>query len=120
MSYEKRPGFRALSIRASTARRRARLPFSPSRELEAALSVPLLEGEDAAAHRRLLDACIEAFKPLDAIEYIFVREFAEDTWAANRCKRMKVATANEAIIKSDRERPHKSIEEDPLCFGVQN
>ena len=71
--------------------RRRNASFSAP-QLAAALSVPLLKGEDRIAFSRLVDAAVEAFNPLDAVEYIFVQEFAQDTWAITRCKRMKIET----------------------------
>ena len=94
MSDRKRGPLSGLSTRVPKIPRRRK--FSAP-ELAAALSVPLLKGEDPIAFSRLVDAAVEAFNPLDAVEYIFVHEFAQDTWAINRCKRVKIETVNEAL-----------------------
>jgi hypothetical protein len=111
--------FSGFSTRVPKISRGRKASFSASPELAAALSGPLLEGEDPAAFSRLVDDVVEAFNPLDAVEYIFAREFAQDTWAINRCKRMKIETVNEAItIKADSKRPHLSIEQDPMYPAI--
>ena len=96
MSDRKRGPLSGLSTRVSKIPRRRNVSFSAP-ELAAALSVPLLKGEDPIAFSRLVDAAVEAFNPLGAVEYIFVHEFAQDTWAINRCKRVKIETVNEAL-----------------------
>src|SRR5262249_26461622 len=87
---------RGPSTRVRKIPRRRNASFSAP-ELAAALSVPLLKGEDPTAFSRLVDAVVEAFNPLDAVEYLIVHEFAQDTWAINRCKRVKLETVNESL-----------------------
>jgi len=96
MSDRKRGPLSGRSTRVSKSPRRRNASFSAP-ELAAALSVPLLRGEDPTAFSRLVDAVVEAFNPLDAVEYIFVHEFAQDTWAITRSKRMKIETINGAL-----------------------
>ena len=96
MSDRKRGPLSGLSTRVRKIPRRRNASFSAP-ELAAALSVPLLRGEDPTAFSRLVDAVVEAFNPLDAVEYIFVHEFAQDTWAITRSKRMKIETINGAL-----------------------
>jgi hypothetical protein len=96
MSDRKRGPLSGRSTRVSKIPRRRNVSFSAP-ELAAALSVPLLRGEDPTAFSQLVDAVVEAFNPLDAVEYIFAHEFAQDTWAITRCKRMKVETLNGAL-----------------------
>jgi len=96
MSDRKRGPLSGRSTRVSKIPRRRNVSFSAP-ELAAALSVPLLRGEDPTAFSRLVDAVVEAFNPLDAVEYILVHEFAQDTWAITRSKRMKIETINGAL-----------------------
>src|SRR6516165_1059250 len=96
MSDCKRDPLSGPSTRVRKIPRRRNASFSAP-ELAAALSVPLLKGEDPIAFSRLVDAAVEAFNPLDAVEYIFVHEFAQDTWAINRCKRVNCRSVKEAI-----------------------
>jgi hypothetical protein len=96
MSDCKRDPLSGPSTRVRKIPRRRNASFSAP-ELAAALSVPLLKGEDPIAFSRLVDAAVEAFNPLDAVEYIFVHEFAQDTWAITRFKRMIIETVNEVL-----------------------
>src|SRR6516162_9647219 len=91
MTDRKRGPLSGRSTRVRKIPRRRNASFSAP-ELAAALSVPLLKGEDPIAFSRLVDAAVKAFNPLDAVEYIFAHEFAQDTWAINRCQRMKIET----------------------------
>jgi len=96
MSDRKRGPLSGASTRVPKIPRRRNASFSAP-ELAAALSVPLLKGEDPIAFSHLVDAAVKAFNPLDAVEYILVHEFAQDTWGISRCKRVKVDTVNEAL-----------------------
>lgn len=52
---------------------------------------PLLPGEDRAAYDELHDRLMADTKPLDAIEYIWVREFTDLTWQILRLRRYLTA-----------------------------
>src|SRR5438067_13029865 len=89
MSYDKRTPaalrpIRAPKINGAISTVRARLHVSA--ELAAALDVPLLKTEDPAAFKKLLDAIVNAFQPCDGMDYILVRDIADDTWDINRYK----------------------------------
>jgi hypothetical protein len=55
---------------------------------------PLLENEDPAAYDMLLDKIVDAAKPGDFIEEIWVRDIADHTWQALRYRRLKAALLN--------------------------
>jgi len=96
-------------------RRRTKSRFYPSPELQAALYVPLLLGENEAAFKQLLNVIVDAFEPTDPIEYIFAHGFVDDTWMIKRCERMKIAVVNAALPSAkstrlcDNDRMHSYI-----------
>jgi hypothetical protein len=70
------------------------LPFGPP---------PLIDGEDAAAYDELLSRVLEAVKPADIIEDIWVREFVDLAWEALRLRRLKAALMKSKLRSQMRE-----------------
>jgi hypothetical protein len=50
---------------------------------------PLLPGEDRAAYEALLTAVAQARAPKDIVEWLNVKDIADDAWEAERLKRLK-------------------------------
>jgi hypothetical protein len=55
---------------------------------------PLLADEDPAAYETLLEKVVDAVKPGDFIEEIWVRDIVDHTWQALRYRRLKAALLN--------------------------
>ena len=58
-------------------------PFTPS--------LPLIEGESDADYQSFRESCLRALKPKDAVEAVWLQDFIDYTWEAQRLKRMKTA-----------------------------
>ncbi len=52
---------------------------------------PLIEGESKADYIAFRESCLRAVGPKDAIEKIWIQDFIDYSWEANRLRRMKVA-----------------------------
>ena len=58
-------------------------PFTPS--------LPLIEGESEADYQAFREGCLRAIKPKDALEVVWLQDFIDYTWEAQRLKRIKAA-----------------------------
>ena len=70
-------------------------PFTPS--------LPLIEGESEADYQSFREDCLRAVKPKDAIEAVWLQDFIDYTWEAQRLRRMKMAfieTARRSAVDS--------------------
>ncbi len=54
-------------------------------------SLPLIEGENEADYQAFREGCLREVKPKDAIETVWLQDFIDYTWEAQRLKRMKGA-----------------------------
>ncbi len=68
---------------------------------------PLLDGEDAQEFADFQLSCINAIQPRNAIEEVWVMDFANYTWEAMRLRRLKVA-----LIHSNQQEAVKRLLED--------
>ena len=63
-------------------------------------SLPLIEGEKEADYQAFSERCLKAIKPKDAVETVWLQDFIDYTWEAQRLKRMKPALIEEKKCKA--------------------
>ena len=54
-------------------------------------ALPLIDGENRADYESFHTSCLQAIKPADAIERVWLQDFINYTWEAQRLRRMKAA-----------------------------
>ena len=54
-------------------------------------ALPLIDGETRADYESFHASCLRAVKPADAIERVWLQDFIDYTWEAQRLRRMKAA-----------------------------
>ena len=54
-------------------------------------TLPLIDGETRADYESFHESCLRAVKPDDAIERVWLQDFIDYTWEAQRLRRMKAA-----------------------------
>lgn len=92
-------------------------PANTSAKQAEILGVPgfepsLIDGESASDYEAFRDSCLEAVAPKDALEQVWLQDFMDYTWEAQRLRRMKVA-----ILQTARK---SAVEKLVLQFSLEN
>lgn len=82
--------------KSNTGNGKSNAPANTSAKQAEVLGVPgfepsLIDGENASDYEAFRDSCLKAVAPKDALEQVWLQDFMDYTWEAQRLRRMKAA-----------------------------